>query len=521
MFKQLIILLISVLLSGPVSVMADNNKPYTVVISGQIINKTGGNAVPDHKVYITSSYIKGGENSYFKEVLTDNEGFFIDSIKTSSTKGSFDIYTIDRNNRKVDTVIYYRFFRNTTLNLMVNISIDMPYHTNLLKPRFKYLQKQNGNKFYFRFIDLTKSNNIVSREWSFGDGTFSQEQNPDHIYQKPGLYRVKLTVKTNSNGVQNINSFSKLILIPEKTYCHIGGQVFAKLFPIDMGKAFLYFIDSTDLYIPVDTVSFDTLGYYIFYNLPVGEYIIKAQPDNISKYYGYMCPTYFGDVTKWQNADLCEINATGWDYDIHLIEKESFVEGAGAINGNIMVTDKGLKDFGLFSGENITIYLYDDNNSSVNYLYTGKAGSFDFNNLDMGKYTLYPEVTGINTSEIPIELNENYPVVDSVIIELSMAGVNAIIPEHKTNPDLLNNLFPNPVQNSQTVLLYIKLDKSQEVTCSVNNILGNTVIEKQLVLNDGINKQPLFVGNLSNGIYLISVQDKSGYIATKKLVINR
>ena len=521
MLKKLTLLLLSVLLAGITNVEATNNKPYTVIVSGQIINKKYGNAISGHKVYIVSSYIKNSGNSYYKEIITDDEGFYMDTIKTSSGKGSIEIYTLDKNNRKVDSVVYYRFFRNTRLDLMVNITIDMPFHTNILKARFKYTQKQGGNRFYFHFIDLTKNDYIISRQWNFGDGTTSQEKNPDHTYQTPGLYRVKLIIEADFNGVLSTNSFSRLILIPEKTYFNIGGQVFAKLFPIDIGKAFLYYQDSIDSFIPVDTVTFDTLGYFIFYNLPYGKYIIKAQPDSASEYYGYMCPTYFGNVTRWQNADLCEINTTGWDYDIHLVDNQSFTEGNGAINGNVLVVDKGLKQFGLFSGENITIYLLDNHNNNITYLYTGKRGNFNFSNLDLGNYSLYPEVTGVNTSEIHVELNDEIPVIDSMIIELSLEGVNSVIPYHKQSNSLLDNIYPNPAQNNSPVLLSVKLKKSQQIGLTLTDFTGRTVYKTQPVLNAGTNKLFLPVDGLPDGVYIVSVNDEQGHTGTGKLVINR
>ncbi|ELR70824.1 hypothetical protein C900_03432 [Fulvivirga imtechensis AK7] len=37
---------------------------------------------------------------------------------------------------------------------------------------------------------------ILSWSWDFDDGTFSNQQNPDHTYEEPGIYTVKLTVIT-------------------------------------------------------------------------------------------------------------------------------------------------------------------------------------------------------------------------------------------------------------------------------------------------------------------------------------
>jgi gliding motility-associated-like protein len=48
------------------------------------------------------------------------------------------------------------------------------------------------------FTDLSLSN-IVSRNWSFGDGNVSNQNNPTHTYQTNGTYQVRLIVQ-NTNG---------------------------------------------------------------------------------------------------------------------------------------------------------------------------------------------------------------------------------------------------------------------------------------------------------------------------------
>ena len=45
------------------------------------------------------------------------------------------------------------------------------------------------------------SSKVVSYLWDFGDGTTSTERNPVHTYEKPGTYRVNLTI-TREDGVK-------------------------------------------------------------------------------------------------------------------------------------------------------------------------------------------------------------------------------------------------------------------------------------------------------------------------------
>jgi PKD repeat protein len=52
------------------------------------------------------------------------------------------------------------------------------------------------------FADNT-TNNPVNWNWNFGDGKISLSQNPKHIFEKPGIYNVRL-VSWNTSGVDTI-----------------------------------------------------------------------------------------------------------------------------------------------------------------------------------------------------------------------------------------------------------------------------------------------------------------------------
>ena len=49
---------------------------------------------------------------------------------------------------------------------------------------------------------ISGTNTIVGWAWDFGDGSTSTAQNPSHVYDKPGLYNVKLRI-TDSKGCTN------------------------------------------------------------------------------------------------------------------------------------------------------------------------------------------------------------------------------------------------------------------------------------------------------------------------------
>ena len=58
-----------------------------------------------------------------------------------------------------------------------------------LTPIFSYKNQCNG-KVEFTDMSQATGDNIVGWLWDFGDGQKSNEQNPTHIYEKPGDYIV-------------------------------------------------------------------------------------------------------------------------------------------------------------------------------------------------------------------------------------------------------------------------------------------------------------------------------------------
>ncbi len=62
-----------------------------------------------------------------------------------------------------------------------------------------YSIENSENYFEFSFIDgSSPATSIEQYFWEFGDGSSSNEKNPDHIYDTEGNYFVKLTISTSS-----------------------------------------------------------------------------------------------------------------------------------------------------------------------------------------------------------------------------------------------------------------------------------------------------------------------------------
>ncbi|MEO6131766.1 MAG: PKD domain-containing protein [Saprospiraceae bacterium] len=63
---------------------------------------------------------------------------------------------------------------------------------------FSYLQTPGTMTVHFTDLS-TSSHDITTWHWNFGDGTESNDHNPNHIYAQPGTYQVCLTIHDNSD----------------------------------------------------------------------------------------------------------------------------------------------------------------------------------------------------------------------------------------------------------------------------------------------------------------------------------
>ena len=100
--------------------------------------------------------------------------------------------------------------RNCYDSAVKEIQLNFTPSCELLQSKFEW-ERDASNPNRIKFFNQSLPNappNLLLFKWSFGDGTYSTEKNPVHIYTAPGQYNVCLTIRyVNSNC--------------EKTYCSI------------------------------------------------------------------------------------------------------------------------------------------------------------------------------------------------------------------------------------------------------------------------------------------------------------
>ncbi len=511
----ILILIIFINMANEVFSQGDPGK-YKVVLIGQITNDHNGAPIKDQMVKICADSNYTANFSYNKTVYTDGKGFFYDTIFTDLIKGAFIISTWDEMNVIHDTTVYFRFQWSESNTLFTNFELPLLDPPTGYQANFKYLTNPfNNNPLDLTFIDQTNSTDIISWEWNFGDGHYSSQANPNHIYIEPGVYRVSLIVKiVSSPGSKPIQTtIEKIINVKIKSYYHLGGHVFTGYFPIDTGMVYLYKVNDKDIE-PVDTAMFNaSLGYYLFYQLIDGEYFVKADIPSYSSAYMNFFPTYYSNEIFWTEADTIFHSSTYFEYDIHMVENFQSSNGPGKINGSISFDPSGGKNPS--PACDAEILLLDEDGEPLTLVYSDENGEFDFDDLELSSFKVFPEITGKYTNAIDVTLDEDNPVVSGIEIVISSNTVNGSV---NGISDLewvsgFGEVYPNPVSESASI--QINLEETTDIQIEIYNNLGQLMKQSIQTAFAGESIISVNLSSQRSGIYFLRISEGQQSIIKK------
>lgn len=365
----------------------------------------------------------------------------------------------------------------------------------------------------------TINNNLPTIfNWNFGDMLTATGQNPTHIYNHAGIYKVSLqTISINPQNFDTcISNVSKYISIQSPPTGNIWGQLFADSLKLKSAEVLLYrfknpkigyeLIDST----LVTHIDSSNLSFYYFSDLQYGDYLTKARilkdPINSSRF----GPAYYGNTFHWELADSFHLNEAGVNKPIHLTK---IFKPSGSVRIEGKVLEGNLKNPGdPISG--IIIFLYDVQGDVYGYTYSDKDGDFSFDNLDQKKYFIHAEI--INKKIIPswVWPDDNDLVITGVNIYVGKEQVTSI--NETQGFDL--KIFPNPA--SEQLTIQFDALKMEEFTISIYNVLGIKIKEEIFQAFPGENLIYTNVSNLSKGIYLVSLKTDEKKSKPIQFIIN-
>jgi len=182
--------------------------PYmTVNVSGYVTVEGTNLAVDGHMVKIYTYTTDSTGTSSYDEVYTNPNGYYSYTNTIIGVSGYLIVETLG------------------CFDYMLSQEFEISYNSNNVFTADFQICEENLNchaDFYqyqlegytFAFMDNSTPSNC-GYTWSFGDGTYSFEQNPMKTYDGPGQYIVSLTISTPDSSC--IDSTSQIVIVNEET----------------------------------------------------------------------------------------------------------------------------------------------------------------------------------------------------------------------------------------------------------------------------------------------------------------
>ena len=220
----------------PPSILYSSNGAYTVTVIGENLD-TDCRDTLILEDYINIGYIvdfsftpdEGCED--LSVTFTDESSDTADNVTWNFGDGSAP------SNSPNPTHVYQNsgFY---TVTLIRNIDGCTPSHTTTTEievfalPEVAYNNDNTLGCSVPHSVNFTgTSTDAIIWSWDFGDGTTSNQQNPNHVYTDFGIYNVALTV-SNANGCENVISTTNIELV--ETAASIVNNQFSGCTPLNI-----------------------------------------------------------------------------------------------------------------------------------------------------------------------------------------------------------------------------------------------------------------------------------------------
>lgn len=353
------------------------------------------------------------------------------------------------------------------------------------------------------FINQSFGNGITHL-WNFGDGQFSEAENPVHTYATPGQYQVQLIVNT-IEGCSD-TTYGTIEILPP---LNLSGFVYAGGNPISFGNAFLYRMVARDEIQFLGTCPLQD-GFYEFRELAPGDYFVQAVPvyDFPNPVIPFYSPVYSGGEIKWQNATIINTASIPGDVNLNLNSYNDFFTGKGSVAGRVLKTADP-DNFPLI------FYLTDGDDEIYRFVLAEPDVQFSFDDIPFGSYSLIPEKAGKENESFDLLIDEDFSDIrDIVFIETDAAIKPDLSSIRNVSPNRGLLIYPNPAIEIVTVALPENNDQYFELKIFDASTMQLVRCQK------AFSGEQINVSAFGQGIYVVEVCfDHRSY--HKKLVINR
>lgn len=163
---------------------------YNLQIEGYVVSNASQEPIANQLIEISIDTLQGGA-FYYSVVYTDSNGYYNDNIQLDdSVTGTVMVIT--------DSCDFFAYRENYFSPNNTTISNDFQVCDPIISSCYAfYTFWSTGDQYTIQFLD-NSFGSINSWLWDFGDGNFSQEQNPIHTFPQPGEYITTLTIEGDS-----------------------------------------------------------------------------------------------------------------------------------------------------------------------------------------------------------------------------------------------------------------------------------------------------------------------------------
>lgn len=416
--------------------------------------------------------------------------------------------------------------------------------------------------FQVEFIDVS-AGNPNSWRWDFGDGVISNEQNPVHYYQQPGIYNIVLFAGNDScfstayswvtvigNGGpdsicmadfiveyqdcigDSINNECMLFPIMfhnismgsfNEWYWDFGdGETSAEQSPLHIYEAGEYEVKlkafgsecEAEFYqyisinaIPIDTVWYPESCLAMFYPLTIDEHTVEF----VNESYGEIDSYYwdFGDGTSSTEEHPVH---TYNDIDEWYLVSLTIASADSCTSTYVM--ELWLNDYE--SNESLRALFIPEINGNQVVFHNQSVGEIKNYHWDFGdgatldsieavheynELGTYIVTLGISNDEAVTTFTMEIDLVNSTFKGMSNYGATNVSKTHELVTEI--SVYPNPVSEQATVNVTSK--DASVATIQILSITGQTIMQKQVELVQGENNFSVNTALLKQGVYILNV----------------
>lgn len=392
-----------------------------------------------------------------------------DPIHYFPENGNFQVELMVANNSSSDNIT-----QNIEINVPLSVDFTFKLDSTSVVP----------NTFIFSGLIEGYYDQII---WNFGDHILQDVEDTIHSYsQEDKDYQVTLSAQYYFNDTSVLTRALAKGLTTSQ-YFNIGGQVYLEdslmnnpVNRSDTGIAYLYRVSDEQL-IPVDTNRFHNLGYYWFDTQLKAHYVIQVSLTSHSNHVEEFAPTYIGNTTSWDEAEIINLAQDKYREDVNLIFKNEKTSGLKSLYGHVNDLIEIEKE------EDILICLYDTENNLIDYQINSSLSTYEFNNLGKGHYIVCADLAGVYSRPQLIYIN------DSKENEFkSLTNIKS------------KRIFPNPA-NSYTLISFQNNLELSNTNIQIYNSIGRLLKSEYRSLHYGNNYIHLNINDLPKGVLFIKM----------------